>query len=194
MQNDQNHPASFRDRSGFVFYQDGILYRQINHSYQQQYDQLINSGLLNSLIEKKLLISHDELETDAFGTLEAYRVIKPEQVRFISSPYEWSFSQLKDAALLTLKIQKKEVARQMYETAKRQGKTASLLEQQRPNVFTMNVANILPGDRIVVELFYTELIVPENRQYEFVYPTVVGPRYSNTPEATAPPSGEIATA
>ena len=56
------------------------------------------------------------------------------------------------------KIQKKEEARQQYEQAKQQGKSASLLEQQRPNVFQMNVANILPGDVIEVELKYTELL------------------------------------
>ena len=58
------------------------------------------------------------------------------------------------------------------------GKSASLLEQSRPNVFTMNVANVLPGDTILVELKYTELLVPTDGVYEFVYPTVVGPRYS----------------
>ena len=57
--------------------------------------------------------------------------------------------------------------------------SASLLEEQRPNVFQMNVANILPGDTITVELKYTELLIPEDGVYEFVYPTVVGPRYSN---------------
>lgn len=76
-------------------------------------------------------------------------------------------------------IQKKEEARAMYEAAKAQGKSASLLEQQRPNVFEMNVANIMPGDEIKVELRYTELLVPTDGIYEFVYPTVVGPRYSN---------------
>ena len=67
----------------------------------------------------------------------------------------------------------------------KQGKSASLLEQQRPNVFQMNVANIMPGDIIKVELSYTELLVPEDSVYEFVYPTVVGPRYSNQPAETA---------
>ncbi len=67
-----------------------------------------------------------------------------------------------------------------------QGKSASLLEQQRPNVFQMNVANIMPGDVINVELDYTELLVPEDGTYEFVYPTVVGPRYSETPSHGAP--------
>lgn len=87
--------------------------------------------------------------------------------------------------LLVAKIKEKEQARQDYEQAKSQGKSATLLEQQRPNVFQMNVANIMPGDTISVELCYTELLIPESGIYEFVYPTVVGPRYSNQPEATA---------
>jgi len=78
-------------------------------------------------------------------------------------------------------IRRREEARRDYEQARQAGKSASLLEQQRPNVFQMNVANILPGDRITVELRYTELLVPTDRTYEFVYPTVVGPRYSNSP-------------
>lgn len=85
-------------------------------------------------------------------------------------------------------VMEREQARQDYEKAKQQGKSASLLEQQRPNVFQMNVANIMPGDEIKVELFYTELLVPEKGVYEFVYPTVVGPRYSNKSENTAPES------
>lgn len=85
-------------------------------------------------------------------------------------------------------VKKRDEARQDYEQAKQQGKSASLLEQQRPNVFQMNVANILPGDVIRVELSYTELLVPTDRVYEFVYPTVVGPRYSNQTEETAPAS------
>ena len=74
-------------------------------------------------------------------------------------------------------IQRKEEARHTYEAAKTAGKTASLLEQHRPNVFGMNLANILPGDVIRVELRYTELLVPQEGEYQFVYPTVVGPRY-----------------
>ncbi|NJK98564.1 MAG: VWA domain-containing protein [Bacteroidales bacterium] len=84
-------------------------------------------------------------------------------------------------------IQEREKARQDYEKAKQEGKSASLLEQQRPNVFQMNVANILPGDEIKVELYYTEVLVPEKGIYEFVYPTVTGPRYSNKKEADAAP-------
>jgi Ca-activated chloride channel family protein len=78
-------------------------------------------------------------------------------------------------------IREREQARREYEEARELGQTASLLEQERPNVFKMNVANILPGDSIAVRLSYTELLVPTEKQYEFVLPTVVGPRYS--PEA-----------
>lgn len=75
-------------------------------------------------------------------------------------------------------IQRKAEARETYEAAKAAGKRASLLEQHRPNVFQMNVANILPGDTVKVELKYTELLVPESGTYRFVYPTVVGPRFT----------------
>lgn len=74
-------------------------------------------------------------------------------------------------------IEEKDAARKQYNQAKQEGKKASLLEQQRPNVFTMNIANIMPGDTVEVMLFYTELLVPTDAVYEFVYPTVVGPRY-----------------
>lgn len=83
-------------------------------------------------------------------------------------------------------IRKRDEARQAYEKARREGKGASLLEQHRPNVFQMNVANIMPGDEIKTELRYTELLVPTDGVYELVYPTVVGPRYSNQPAARAP--------
>jgi Ca-activated chloride channel family protein len=90
--------------------------------------------------------------------------------------------------VITAKIEERQEARRQYQAAQDAGQTASLLEQQRPNVFQMNVANILPGDEIKVDLVYTELLVPENHVYEFVYPTVVGPRYSTTPAAGAPDS------
>jgi Ca-activated chloride channel family protein len=84
------------------------------------------------------------------------------------------------------RIQERQKAAQEFEEAKAAGKSASLLEQQRPNVFSMAVANILPGNRVEVELTYSEMLVPEEGIYQFVYPTVVGPRYSNTPEAASP--------
>lgn len=88
--------------------------------------------------------------------------------------------------VLKAQVKPREEARQTYESAKAEGKSTSLLEQQRPNVFQMNVANILPGDTVKVELRYTETLVPEAGEYSFVFPTVVGPRYSNTPAAGAP--------
>jgi Ca-activated chloride channel family protein len=84
-------------------------------------------------------------------------------------------------------IRERERAARAFEAAKREGKNASLLEQSRPNVFTMKLANVLPGDSVVVELKYTELLVPLDAVYEFVYPTVVGPRYSEKSEREAAP-------
>ena len=88
---------------------------------------------------------------------------------------------------IVARIKERDRAKREFEAAKREGKSASLLEQSRPNVFTMNVANVLPGDTISVELKYTELLVPTDGVYEFVYPTVVGPRYSEKPESQAKP-------
>ncbi|SFP77632.1 VIT and VWA domain-containing protein [Variovorax sp. 770b2] len=84
--------------------------------------------------------------------------------------------------LITAQIREKQQAQIEYDTAKKEGKTAALLEQHLPNVFQMNVANILPGDDVKVELRYTELLVPQSGNYEFVFPTVVGPRY-NSPQS-----------
>src|SRR5688572_2546556 len=87
------------------------------------------------------------------------------------------------------RIRERKQAAQEFEAAKREGKSASLLEQSRPNVFTMKVANVLPGDTISVELKYTELLAPTEGVYEFVYPTVAGPRYSEKKESQASPEG-----
>lgn len=90
--------------------------------------------------------------------------------------------------VIEAKIKRRDEARREYEQARDAGRNASLLEQQRPNVFQMNVANIMPGDEIKVELRYTELLVPTDRVYEFVYPAVVGPRYSKAKASQAAPS------
>jgi Ca-activated chloride channel homolog len=87
--------------------------------------------------------------------------------------------------VIVARIQEREKARQEYEQAKNNGQSASLLEQERPNVFTMNVANIMPGDQVLVELKYIEALVPVDRIYQFVYPTVVGPRYSGSADEIA---------
>ncbi len=83
------------------------------------------------------------------------------------------------------KIKPRDQATQAFRQATAAGKSASLLEQERPNVFTMSVANIMPGDRVEVELRYSELLVPEEGVYQLVYPTVVGPRYASSPAADA---------
>jgi Ca-activated chloride channel family protein len=87
--------------------------------------------------------------------------------------------------IIRAEVMKRQAAKEKFEAAKKEGKSASLLEQQRPNVFSMNIANIMPGDTIKVELSYTEFLVPTEGIYEFVFPTVVGPRYSNQPESSA---------
>jgi ribosomal protein L11 methylase PrmA len=94
--------ASFRDPSGFVFKQDGLIHRQINASYLPHYRQLMESGLYQSLVDKGFLVAHEEAPA-ADGELV---VILPEQIPLISYPYEWSFSQLQDAARLTLAVQR----------------------------------------------------------------------------------------
>ncbi len=99
-------PGSFRDPSGFIFYREGTLLRQVQHSYQEEYDLLTGSGLSKALVDAGLMISHEEESLDLGLTPDAYRVLRPERVPFISYPYEWCFSQLKDAALATLQIQK----------------------------------------------------------------------------------------
>lgn len=100
-------PSSFRDPSGFLFLRDKTLYRQINAVYRDHYGKLIGSGLYDILVQKKLLIPHDEVTIPAEKAETAFKIIKPYPLPFISYPYEWCFSQLKEAALLTLEIQKK---------------------------------------------------------------------------------------
>jgi hypothetical protein len=99
--------SSFRDPDGFIFSYNGKLYRCINFSYQQNYEHLIQSGLYDKLVENELLIPHKEVQIPNIETtINYYKILEPEVIPFISYPYEWSFSQLKDAALVTLQIQK----------------------------------------------------------------------------------------
>jgi hypothetical protein len=106
-------PGSFRDPSGFIFELDGVLYRQINKVYGSHYDFLIRSGLYERLTEEGMLVRHHELDRSEEATSDAYKFICPERVRFISYPYEWCFTQLKDAAILTLDIQLMALAHDM---------------------------------------------------------------------------------
>ncbi|UQZ91447.1 SAM-dependent methyltransferase (plasmid) [Deltaproteobacteria bacterium Smac51] len=100
------HPASFRDPSGFIFEKDRTFYRAVASSYEADYDRLMNSGLYEALTSKGWLIPHEEASASGLELPAGYNlVLKPERIPFISHPYEWSFSQLKEAALLTLDIQ-----------------------------------------------------------------------------------------
>lgn len=103
--------ASFRDPSGFLFVRDGTLYRQINQSYRPAYDQLIESGLFTELVQGGWLIPHEPMGIPPAEPAIASLIIRPEPVSFISYPYEWSYSQLQDAALATLEIQQRALKR-----------------------------------------------------------------------------------
>lgn len=105
---EQKLPSSFRDPAGFLFKKQGELYRQINNYYATDYEKLMHSGLYQQLVDSNQLVPHQEVHLDhALNSEQATKVIKPLKIPFISYPFEWSFSQLKDAALLTLTIQEK---------------------------------------------------------------------------------------
>ena len=105
--------SSFRDPSGVIFSHEGTIYRQVNSCYQEDYDLLKNSGLYDELVESGALIAHEEVDLDFRLSDVAYRILKPRYIPFISYPYEWCFSQLKDAALLTLSIERRALERGM---------------------------------------------------------------------------------
>ena len=105
--NNRRLPSSFRDPSGFLFLRNGSLYRQVNTGYRENYDHLMNSGLYETLVGGALLIPHEEVDVESNCSGKVYKIIKPELIPFVSYPYEWCFSQLKDAALATLDIQRK---------------------------------------------------------------------------------------
>lgn len=103
----ERNRASFRDPSGFLFSRDGVLYRQVNQRYRSDYSLLTGSGLYDNLVKGRLLVPHEETTVEPEEPSLAFKVICPQRVGFISHPYEWSFSQLKDAALTTLSIQRR---------------------------------------------------------------------------------------
>jgi hypothetical protein len=106
-QNKEQLPASFRDPSGFLFSRDGVLYRQVNHKYESEYTRLMESGLYEKLVKAGLLIPHVEADQEPAEAGSCYKILQPERVAFISYPYEWSFGELKDAALATLSVQRR---------------------------------------------------------------------------------------
>ena len=99
-------PASFRDPSGFIFQHEGELYRQVNQAYRDHYQMLMDSGLYAALVKQGMIVPHEEVDGPVADENSAWRILKPEPIPLISYPYEWCFSQLKDAALLTLDIQR----------------------------------------------------------------------------------------
>jgi len=107
MKHNSRLAASFRDPNGFIFKQNGILYRQVNKSYASEYSMLMESGLYAKLTKAGLLIPHEETDIQSTEPDQAFKVIHPEYVPFISYPYEWPFGLLKEAALTTLSIQRR---------------------------------------------------------------------------------------
>jgi hypothetical protein len=107
------HGASFRDPCGYVFTRAGELYRQVNEMARRDYECLLGSGLYDQLVQAGDLVPHREVDVTLSPDGRAFRVIRPERVNFVSYPYEWCFSQLKDAALLTLRLQKTALAHGM---------------------------------------------------------------------------------
>lgn len=105
-------PSSFRDPSGFLFTHEGILYRQVESCYRKDYEYAQQSELYQDLIQYGMLIPHQEIDLKTAAP-NAYKILKPEQLAFVSYPYEWCFSQLKDAALLTLVIMRKALSKGM---------------------------------------------------------------------------------
>ncbi len=97
--------ASFRDPSGHLFQAGDRLLRQVNDCFGDSYDLLMSSGLYQHLTSKGLLIPHQEIEHPGTKAAGVHRILEPERLPFVSYPYEWCFGQLKDAALLTLRIQ-----------------------------------------------------------------------------------------
>lgn len=101
---DETIAGSFRDPAGFVFRRDGVVFRHVANSYGPVYDRLMTSGLYESLVRDGLMLPHEEVPAGPEDE-QAHRMLKPVQVPFISYPYEWCFSQLRDSALVTLDIQ-----------------------------------------------------------------------------------------
>jgi hypothetical protein len=103
--------GSFRDPAGFVFTQDGVIHRQVNAAFGGAFDAFVGSGLYGELTSAGLLVEHDEVPLRLEGAPLAHAVLRPARIPFISCPYEWCPGQLRDAALLTLDLQKRALAR-----------------------------------------------------------------------------------
>jgi len=103
----QRNAGSFRDPSGFIFTHNNEIFRYVSPKYREHYDLLMESGLYRELADTGCIIPHREVPKKNHPYSDAYKIIKPDKIPFISYPYEWCFSQLKDAALALLHIRKK---------------------------------------------------------------------------------------
>src|SRR5687768_4434848 len=101
-----HHPSSFRDPSGYIFEKEGAIYRQVNKVFQEDFDFFISGGCYDDLVSKGLLLPHEPILENLTGDDQWYQTLKPEKLSVISYPWEWSFSMLRDAALLTLRLLK----------------------------------------------------------------------------------------
>ncbi len=134
-------------------------------------------------------LKHTDVKVEISGFISRAKVVQEFENNFtepIEAVYVFPLSQNAAVDQMTMKIgtrtingkiMKREEARKVYETAKNEGKTASLLDQERPNIFTQSVTNILPNEKIIIEISYVETLKYEDGAYEFVFPTVVAPRY-----------------
>ena len=134
-------------------------------------------------------LKHTDVKVEISGFLSRVKVTQEFENNFtepIEAVYTFPLSQNSVVDAMTMKIgtrtisgriMKREEARKIYEAAKTEGKTASLLDQERPNIFTQSVANILPNEKIVIEISYVETLKYEDGSYEFVFPMTVAPRY-----------------
>jgi ribosomal protein L11 methylase PrmA len=101
----ERDPGSFRDPGGFVYRRDGVLLRQVGESLAGDWEAFVASGLATRLVDQGRLIRWEPAPIEDAASADARIVLRPEPLEFISYPYEWTFGQLRDAALLTLDIQ-----------------------------------------------------------------------------------------
>ncbi len=153
-----------------------------------------SDGALEAIDKKGNLLGacplkHTKVKAEISGFLARVRVTQEFQNKFeqpIEAVYVFPLPQNSAIDEMTMKIgsrtirgkiMKRDEARKVYEAAKNAGQTASLLDQERPNIFTQAVANIMPNEKIIIEISYVETLKYEDGSYEFMFPMVVGPRY-----------------
>lgn len=161
----------------------------------QQEKQKITQGALNAVTsDGKPLgacpLKHTDVKAQISGFLVRVNVTQEFENPFkdkIEAIYTFPLSQRAAVDEMTMrvgdrtvrgKIMKREEAQAVYEAAKERGNVAALLDQERPNIFTQSVANIMPGEKVTIQISYVEVLKYEAGSYEFVFPMVVGPRYN----------------